>query len=220
MQELLDSVKSLSIRERKALSALLKRQGVNLYGVTPIFKRESESSSALSYAQQRQWILWQLEPGSAAYNIPTALRLKGSLDTEALRRSFEVLIRRHETLRTTLRQDAGQVLQVIHPADVFSLAPERLAPPVAEDLDEQIRACVEAEVQRPFDLEHGPLLRVRLLQISEDDHVLILTLHHIVCDGWSMPIMVDELVSLYDGFRQGREVELAALPIQYADYAQ
>ncbi len=148
------------------------------------------------------------------------MRLKGSLDTEALRRSFEVLIRRHETLRTTLRQDAGQVLQVIHPADVFSLAPERLAPPVAEDLDEQIRACVEAEVQRPFDLEHGPLLRVRLLQISEDDHVLILTLHHIVCDGWSMPIMVDELVSLYDGFRQGREVELAALPIQYADYAQ
>ncbi|WP_397458261.1 amino acid adenylation domain-containing protein [Pseudomonas asplenii] len=220
MQELLDSVKSLSIRERKALSALLKRQGVNLYGVTPIFRRESESSSALSYAQQRQWILWQLEPGSAAYNIPTALRLKGSLDTEALRRSFEVLIRRHETLRTTLRQDAGQVLQVIHPADVFSLAPERLVPPVAEDLDEQIRACVEAEVQRPFDLERGPLLRVRLLQISEDDHVLILTLHHIVCDGWSMPIMVDELVSLYDGFRQGREVELAALPIQYADYAQ
>ncbi|UUQ65882.1 amino acid adenylation domain-containing protein [Pseudomonas fuscovaginae UPB0736] len=220
MQELLDSVKSLSIRERKALSALLKRQGVNLYGVTPIFRRESESSSALSYAQQRQWILWQLEPGSAAYNIPTALRLKGSLDTEALRRSFEALIRRHETLRTTLRQDAGQVLQVIHPADVFSLAPERLAPPVAEDLDEQIRACVAAEVQRPFDLEHGPLLRVRLLQISEDDHVLILTLHHIVCDGWSMPIMVDELVSLYDGFRQGREVELAALPIQYADYAQ
>ncbi|WP_419735511.1 amino acid adenylation domain-containing protein [Pseudomonas sp. COR18] len=220
MQELLDSVKSLSIRERKALSALLKRQGVNLYGVTPIFRRESESSSALSYAQQRQWILWQLEPGSAAYNLPTALRLKGSLDTEALRRSFEALIRRHETLRTTLREDAGQVLQVIHPADVFTLAPERLASPLSDDPDEQIRACVEDEVQRPFDLERGPLMRVRLLRIAEQDHVLILTVHHIVSDGWSMPIMVDELVRLYDGFRQGREVELPALPIQYADYAQ
>ncbi|WP_245222956.1 amino acid adenylation domain-containing protein, partial [Pseudomonas gingeri] len=220
MQELLDSVKSLSVRERKALSALLKRQGVNLYGVTPIFRRESEASSVLSYAQQRQWILWQLEPGSAAYNIPTALRLKGGLDIEALRRSFETLIRRHETLRTTLRQEGGQVVQVVHPPEAFTLAVEGLAVAERDDLEEQIRRCVEAEVQRPFDLENGPLLRVRLVAVGRDDHVLVLTLHHIVSDGWSMPIMVDELVRLYDGYRQGREAELAALPIQYADYAQ
>ncbi|MGY2224210.1 amino acid adenylation domain-containing protein [Pseudomonas gingeri] len=220
MQELLDSVKSLSVRERKALSALLKRQGVNLYGVTPIFRRESEASSVLSYAQQRQWILWQLEPGSAAYNIPTALRLKGGLDIEALRRSFETLIRRHETLRTTLRQEGGQVVQVVHPPEAFTLAVEELAVAERDDPEEQIRRCVEAEVQRPFDLENGPLLRVRLVAVGRDDHVLVLTLHHIVSDGWSMPIMVDELVRLYDGYRQGREAELAALPIQYADYAQ
>nr|WP_281367699.1 non-ribosomal peptide synthetase [Pseudomonas gingeri] len=217
---MLDSVKSLSVRERKALSALLKRQGVNLYGVTPIFRRESEASSVLSYAQQRQWILWQLEPGSAAYNIPTALRLKGGLDIEALRRSFETLIRRHETLRTTLRQEGGQVVQVVHPPEAFTLAVEELAVAERDDPQEQIRRCVEAEVQRPFDLENGPLLRVRLVAVGRDDHVLVLTLHHIVSDGWSMPIMVDELVRLYDGYRQGREAELAALPIQYADYAQ
>ncbi|MDU9390191.1 non-ribosomal peptide synthetase [Pseudomonas sp. zfem002] len=212
MQALLDSVKSLSARERKALAALLKRQGVNLYGVTPIFRREAEDSAALSYAQRRQWFLWQLEPHSAAYNMPVALRLNGALDIDALRRSFSALVARHETLRTTFREDGDEALQVIHAAQPFVLEAE----PLAADL---LHATVEEEIQRPFDLRHGPLLRVRLFALGEDRHVLVLTQHHIVSDGWSMPIMIDELVRCYEGYSQGREVHLPGLPIQYADYA-
>ncbi|WP_010210093.1 condensation domain-containing protein, partial [Pseudomonas amygdali] len=213
MQQLLDSVKSLSARERKALAVLLKRQGVNLYGVTPIAVRETQASSALSYAQQRQWIIWQLEPHSAAYNIPLALRLHGALDVEALRRSVEHLIERHETLRTTFEQQGDEALQVVHPASPFTLEVDQLA------AGETVECYVDQEVQQPFDLQHGPLLRVRLLKLSEQEHALVLTQHHIVSDGWSMPIMVDELMQCYQAATLGRKAELTPLPIQYADYA-
>ncbi|ORC48510.1 non-ribosomal peptide synthetase, partial [Pseudomonas floridensis] len=213
MQQLLDSVKSLSARERKALAVLLKRQGVNLYGVTPIFPRETHEPSALSFAQQRQWILWQLEPHSAAYNIPLALRLRGPLNVEALRRSIEALIERHETLRTTFEQQGDEALQVVHPASAFVLSVERLAD------GQSVQDYVDHEVQQPFDLQHGPLLRVRLLHVADDEHVLVLTQHHIVSDGWSMPIMVEELLQGYQAVSQGREIHHEPLPIQYADYA-
>ncbi|MCF5709421.1 amino acid adenylation domain-containing protein [Pseudomonas syringae] len=213
MHQLLDSVKSLSPRERKALAVLLKRQGVNLYGVTPIFPRETQAPSALSFAQQRQWILWQLEPHSAAYNIPLALRLHGPLNIEALRRSIEALIERHETLRTTFEQQGDEALQVVHPAPAFVLSVDRLAG------GQSVQDYVDHEVQQPFDLQHGPLLRVRLLQVAGDEHVLVLTQHHIVSDGWSMPIMVEELLQGYQTISLGREIRREPLPIQYADYA-
>ncbi len=213
MQALLDSVKSLSADERKALAALLKKQGVNLYGVTPICKRDPGHRPGLSYAQQRQWILWQLEPDSAGYNLPVALRLVGALDVGALQRSFTALIARHETLRTRFEQVDGQPLQVIEPPSPFSLETEAVEPA-------QVQAWIDAEAAKPFDLERGPLLRARLLRLGSDEHVLMLTLHHIVSDGWSTPILVRELVALYEGDCQGREVSLPELPIQYADYAQ
>ncbi|MCK9735144.1 non-ribosomal peptide synthetase [Pseudomonas syringae] len=213
MQQLLDSVKSLSARERKALAVLLKRQGVNLYGVTPIAVRETQVPSALSYAQQRQWIIWQLEPHSAAYNIPLALRLHGALNVEALRRSVEQLIERHETLRTTFEQQGDEALQVVHPVSPFALGVEQLA------AGESVETWVDRHVQQPFDLLQGPLLRVNVLRLSGQEHVLVLTQHHIVSDGWSMPIMVEELMQFYQAASLGREVKLAPLPIQYADYA-
>ncbi len=213
MQQLLDSVKSLSARERKALAVLLKRQGVNLYGVTPIAVRETQVPSALSYAQQRQWIIWQLEPHSAAYNIPLALRLHGALNVEALRRSVEQLIERHETLRTTFEQQGDEALQVVHPVSPFALGVEQLA------AGESVEAWVDHHMQQPFDLLQGPLLRVNVLRLSGQEHVLVLTQHHIVSDGWSMPIMVEELMQFYQAASLGREVKLAPLPIQYADYA-
>ncbi|MGX0955662.1 amino acid adenylation domain-containing protein [Pseudomonas viridiflava] len=213
MHQLLDSVKSLSPRERKALAVLLKRQGVNLYGVTPIFPRETLEPAALSFAQQRQWILWQLEPHSAAYNIPLALRLHGPLNIEALRRSIETLIERHETLRTTFEQQGDEALQVVHPATAFLLNVDRLAD------GQSVQDYVDHEVQQPFDLQHGPLLRVRLLQVADKEHVLVLTQHHIVSDGWSMPIMVEELLQGYQAISLGRAIEREPLPIQYADYA-
>ncbi|MDR0281377.1 MAG: amino acid adenylation domain-containing protein, partial [Paucimonas sp.] len=178
-----------------------------------LVRADRDQPLALSYAQQRQWFLWQLEPHSAAYNIPVALRLDGALDIEALESSFSALIARHETLRTTFRQDGEQAVQIVHPATPLVLAVETL--PAGEQLED----CIAREVRQPFDLKQGPLLRVKLLHLGADRHVLVLTQHHSVSDGWSMPIMVDELVRLYEGFSQGRETRLDLLPIQYADYA-
>ncbi|WP_449434129.1 amino acid adenylation domain-containing protein [Pseudomonas putida] len=219
MQALLDSVESLSSRERKALAALLKRQGVNLYGVTRIFPRDPAEPTPLSFAQQRQWFLWQLDPHSGAYNIGAALQLAGELDTEALRGACQALIERHEVLRTTFQQDADHVVQVIHTQLAFDLhvAPA-LQPGLAASSD-ALREYVEACIRQPFDLEQGPLLRLNLLPLGEQQHVLVLTVHHIVADGWSMPILINDLVQCYEALSQGLSPNLPALPVQYADYA-
>ena len=197
---------------------LLKRQGINLYGVAPIPARAPGEALALSYAQQRQWFLWQMDPQGSAYNIPVALRLKGDLDLQALQASFDALIARHETLRTTIHLDGDQPVQVIHPEAPFELVIETFKQ-IGADSTAALKAWVEQEVQQPFDLEQGPLLRVKLLRLAADDHVLVLTLHHIVSDGWSTPIMVDELVRFYEAARSGQALQLPALPVQYADYA-
>ncbi|MCR4542205.1 amino acid adenylation domain-containing protein, partial [Pseudomonas sp. 18.1.10] len=166
----------------------------------------------LSYAQERQWFLWQLDPHSAAYHIPSALRLKGALDTAALQRSFDALVARHESLRTSVQVQPEGPRQVIQA--------QAAVPLVLGDVSEAaLQARVEAEIARPFDLQRGPLLRVSLLRVAEDDHVLVLVQHHIISDGWSMQVMVDELVQLYAAFSQGQAAQLPDMPIQYADYA-
>ncbi len=169
---------------------------------------------------QRQWFLWQLDPDSAAYNIPAALQLSGTLDVEALRRSFETLIARHETLRSTFREEGEQTVQVIHPLTPFDLPVEHLSDISGPEREAAIREYVEREAGQAFDLVQGPLLRVRLLRVEDTEHVLVLTVHHIVSDGWSTPIMVDELVRLYSAYHQGSAADLPDLPVQYADYAQ
>ncbi|WP_425262427.1 condensation domain-containing protein, partial [Pseudomonas delhiensis] len=215
VQKLIESVGSLSARERKALAVLLKQKGINLFGVAPIFKRDATEPLLPSYAQQRQWFLWQLEPGSAAYNLPKALRLKGRLDLAALQRSFAALIARHESLRTRFVEVDGQLLQCITPPWCPELEP--LTPAMATEV--AIQEHVTREVARPFDLACGPLLRTSLLRLAVDDHVLLLTLHHSVGDGWSMQLLADELVQLYAAHAEGRQPDLPELPIQYADYA-
>ncbi|WP_409286155.1 condensation domain-containing protein, partial [Pseudomonas protegens] len=167
---------------------------------------------ALSYAQERQWFLWQLDPHSAAYHIPSILRLRGLLALPALQRSFDALVARHESLRTLVYQDGERALQLIQPA---------LALPIvrADTNQAGLQALVEAEIARPFDLQQGPLLRVSLLRLAEDEHVLVLVQHHIVSDGWSMQVMVDELVQLYAAYSQGQDLQLPAMVLQYADYA-
>ena len=219
MQELIESVGQLSAKQRKALAVLLKQKGVNLFDIAPVFKRTAEEPLLLSYAQQRQWFLWQWAPHSAAYNIPTALRLQGPLDVSALERSLQALIERHETLRTVFSQESEQPLQTILPAGSFALETYPLSPELASDPDASIQAFVQTQSQKTFDLQQGPLLRAALLQVSPDDHVLVLTLHHIVSDGWSLQVMIEELVQLYAGFSLGHDAGLPALPIQYADYA-
>ncbi|MBK4991727.1 non-ribosomal peptide synthetase [Pseudomonas sp. S36] len=215
MQALIESVGSLSAKERKALAVLLKQKGINLFSVVPIFKRDTAEPLLLSFAQERQWFLWHLDPMSSAYHIPTALRLRGALDVPALERAFNVLVSRHESLRTALVEDQGQVVQVIHAAFDLTLHTEPLldADPAA------LQARVEQESRRLFDLRQAPLWRVSLLRVADDDHVLVLTQHHIISDGWSMQVMIDELMHCYQAFIQGQAPTLPALPIQYADYA-
>ena len=183
-------------------------------GVTApaLLKADRTQPLPLSYAQERQWFLWQLDPTSAAYHIPSALRLQGLLDQAALQRSFDSLLARHESLRTHVRQDASGAVQVIEAQGRIDI--ERVDSDYAG-----LKARVAQVVARPFDLLRGPLLRVKLLRLAEDDHVLVLVQHHIVSDGWSMQRMVEELVQLYAGFSQGQTPSLPALPIQYADYA-
>mgnify|MGYP001606176320 FL=1 len=143
---------------------------------------DREQPLPLSYAQERQWFLWQLDPDSAAYHIPGALRLKGPLDRVALQRSFDSLVARHESLRTHVRQDGEGAVQVI--------AAQAAVDILRLECDEAgLLAQVEAQIAQPFDLQQGPLLRVSLLRLAEDDHVLVLVQHHIVSDGASMQVM-------------------------------
>ena len=213
MQQLIESVSALSSEKRKALAILLSQKGVNLYGIAPIFRRDGDEPLRLSYAQERQWFLWNLEPDSAAYHIPKALRLRGALDLAALQQSFATLIERHEVLRTVFVEAQGQLLQQVK-------APFALPIPVQPLADEaQLKQAVQSEIAELFDLGQGPLLRARLLQLAADDHVLVLTQHHIISDGASMQLMVEELITCYAAFVRGEQPQLAALPIQYADYA-
>ncbi len=181
--------------------------GLHQHSAPPLLALGRGQPMALSFAQERQWFLWQLDPASAAYHVPTALHLRGELDIGALERAFQALVLRHEPLRTTFVEDAEQTWQVIHPT---------LAMPVSQARAQaaQIQQCVEQEIQRPFDLRNGPLMRVKLLVIAPEHHVLVITQHHVISDGWSMHVMVDELVALYQG-----QAQRSALPIQYADYA-
>ena len=219
MQGLIESVGQLSSKQRKGLAALLKQKGINLFEVAPVFRRAAEEPLLLSYAQQRQWFLWQWAPQSPAYNIATALRVHGQLDVNALQGSFQALVERHESLRTVFTQTDGQPLQVVLPAARFSLDLHTLDPASAAEREAQVQGFVQAQSQQPFDLANGPLLRAALLQVTADEQVLVLTQHHIVSDGWSLQVMTEELLALYADLSLGRTPQLPALPIQYADYA-
>ena len=172
----------------------------------------------LSAAQSRLWFFWQMEPASAAYNVPGALRLRGPLDEAALRRTFDALVARHETLRTTFDEVDGQAFQRIQPAQALDLARVDLS--AEKDAEAAARHLAETEAQRPFDLRNGPLLRLTLLKLADVDHVLLLTMHHIVSDGWSIRVLVEEFSRLYGAFAAGEDLQLPTLPVQYADYAQ
>src|SRR5471030_1325983 len=202
----------LPLEQRQQFYQRLQARGMSFAQLPIAPTRHEVQALPLSYAQERQWFLWQLDPDSATYHIPGALRLQGQLDLVALQHSFDRLVARHESLRTRLVQDGEQLLQAVMPEARIEIVQVRT--------DEQhVMAQVEAEVARPFDLLQAPLLRVTLLQLADDEHVLVIVQHHIISDGWSMQVMVDELVQLYAACSQGLTLKLPDLPIQYADYA-
>ncbi|MFS2197920.1 amino acid adenylation domain-containing protein [Pseudomonas sp. Pseusp3] len=172
----------------------------------------------LSFAQQRLWFLWNLEPDSSMYNMPGALRLRGELNLDALRQTFETLVQRHSVLRTTFYEEDGQTWQRVHPQLPLSFVDSDLRHLPAPDAEAQQLAG--EEVARPFDLRHGPLLRVRVLRVAEDEHVLLLTVHHIVADDWSFRVLINEFVTLYPTLCRGETPQLPAHSVQYADFAK
>jgi amino acid adenylation domain-containing protein len=187
--------------------------------IPPVLSTYPHESIPLSFAQQRLWFLDQYEPNSFIYNIPSALRFKGALDVPALERTLNEIVRRHEVLRTTFSVVDGKPVQVIAPALTMSLPVRDLTDlPESERENEAQRLAME-QAREPFDLSQGPLLRVMLLRLGEDHHVLVLTMHHIVSDGWSRGVFYRELSLLYQAYIQSKPSPLPELPIQYGDFA-
>ncbi|MHC5778966.1 non-ribosomal peptide synthetase [Nostoc sp.] len=172
-----------------------------------------------SFAQQRLWFLDQLIPGNAIYNVPTVIRLTGSLKLAALEQTFNEIVRRHETLRTTFIVLDGQPLQAIAPSLTIPLSVLDLQELPADEQEVKAKSIITAEIEHSFDLSSGLLLRVILLVLSETEHILLLNMHHIICDDWSMGVLIRELGTLYAAFAQNQPSPLLELPLQYADFA-
>ena len=181
------------------------------------------SALPLSFAQQRLWFLDRLAPDTPLYNLPVAMRLAGRLDVAALEHSLAEIVRRHEALRSTFRTVDGDPVLFIAPPE---LAEEMVSLPVSdlsalseEERERRARVMVETEATAGFDLADGPLVRGRIIRLAPDDHLILLNMHHIVSDGWSLGVLTREIAALYAAFSEGRPSPLRPLPVQYADYA-
>ncbi|HBP5529160.1 TPA: amino acid adenylation domain-containing protein [Pseudomonas aeruginosa] len=209
----------LPVEKRRVFLETLRGEGID-FSLFPIPAGVSSAErDRLSYAQQRMWFLWHLEPQSGAYNLPSAVRLNGPLDRQALERAFASLVQRHETLRTVFPRGADDSLAQAPLQRPLEVAFEDCSGLPEAEQEARLREEAQRESLQPFDLCEGPLLRVRLIRLGEERHVLLLTLHHIVSDGWSMNVLIEEFSRFYSAYATGAEPGLPALPIQYADYA-
>ncbi|ARU62660.1 hypothetical protein CBW65_18030 [Tumebacillus avium] len=209
--DLLQRRSNLSADKRALLEKRLR--GEVKTANTGIAKREPAETAALSFAQARLWFLDRLQPGNPVYNVPSIIKMRGKLRMDVLTRSLQAIISRHEALRTTFRSQGGVPYQAVAGELTLTI-------PVLDIAEADWRRYAREEASKPFDLEKGPLLRATLLRFAEDDHILLLTLHHIVADGWSLGILLQEMTVLYDAFYHGKASPLPELPIQYADYAK
>lgn len=221
MDDVSSRVASLSPDERSALVMQLKRRirGAEREVDHAIRPRERSIDAPLSLAQQRLWFLHQLDPVNDPYYLPFYYRLRGPLNSGALENSLNELIRRHEILRTVFKESDNKVTQIVLPSFNFALPVTDLSELSAVKAETEVKRLVDTEAERPFDLEQGPLLRTMLLRMSDQDHGFFLVFHHLVMDGWSMDIFMDELLVLYQAFAANKPPSLAELPLQYADFA-
>jgi amino acid adenylation domain-containing protein len=207
------TVAELAMRIEEAMKAGEEKQK------PPIVAVLRDRDLPASPAQQRLWFLDRLDPNNAFYNIPAAVRLTGDLRCAELEKSVNEIVRRHESLRTTFATRQGRPMQVVAPALQLTMPLVDLSSlPLAARASEVSR-LLAAEAQAPFDLSAGPLLRTLVLRLAADEHVLLLTLHHIVSDGWSIGILINELKALYEAYLEGVESPLPEMTIQYADFA-
>ena len=223
MNELARQLSGLSGDRRELLERLLRKEGVDVRQL-PIARQKRELSGdppsfALSFGQERLLFLEQLGLVGAAYNESSAVRLRGWVDVAALTRSFITLIGRHEILRTRFATVNGQPFQVVEASVEFSLAEIDLEQVSVQEREDELRRIMREVVTRPFDLSAVPLWSAHLLRLSECDHVLLIRMHHIISDDWSVGVIIKEVGALYSGYVSGRAVMLPELPVQYADYA-
>ncbi len=207
-----DQLAGLSSAKRALLERLRQQANSAAKGSTVIRKRPGGGPAPASFAQQRLWLVHQLDPQSHLFNVPRGIRLRGQLDVPALERSVNEIVRRHEVLRTVFSGDPASLVQ--HAAE---LPPITLSP-IEISLDDAVQHAL-AEFSRPFDLETGPVIRGKLWKIADDDHILLLVMHHIVSDAWTAAILFEELEALYGAFSAGRSSPLPELAVQYADYS-
>ena len=184
----------------------------------PITRMPRGAELRLSFAQERLWFLDQLEPGSSFYNVPSATRISGPFSAESMIRAFREVVRRHEVLRTSFAIHDGQPIQVIHDEVGADLALVDLGEVAADAREEAARVAVRDEAARPFDLAAGPMVRGQIVRLADDEHILLLTMHHIVSDAATRGILQRELMTLYSAFTRGRPSPLPELPVQYADF--
>jgi amino acid adenylation domain-containing protein len=206
-----------TVAELAARVDALRQGGARV--LPPVVRVDRDRPLPLSFAQERLWFLDRLEGGSAAYNLPAALRLTGALDAAALERALGEIVRRHEALRTVFREVDGDAVQVIVPFTGFALPIDDLSGLPETACQTEVRRRAREDAARPFDLAEGPLFRAALLRLSDEEHVLLMCIHHIVFDGWSSGVLLRELSALYAAYREGSDSPLAEPPVQYADYA-
>ncbi|WP_456439958.1 amino acid adenylation domain-containing protein [Caldithrix abyssi] len=184
----------------------------------PITPAPRDKDLPLSFAQQRLWFLDRLSEGTANYNIPSAVRLKGHLNVDRLKQSIEEIVRRHEILRTTFEERRGDAVQVIHEHLKITIPTVDLSDLPEEQALRKARELARADALKPFDLEKGPLFRILLLKLNDNDHLVLFNMHHIITDGWSTGILVREMAAIYNALSDGKPSPLSPLPIQYADF--
>lgn len=208
----------LSETKQALLNKLLREAGFG-QGAERIARRQHAGPVPLSFGQQRLWFLQQLDPESCLYNIPLAIKIEGLLNVAALEESVNEIVRRHESFRTVFRAVRGQLVQCLNPPYSLKLSPIPIRTEDGISSQKEISHHAEKEARYVFDLTTGPLLRTKLLRIHESEHILLLSMHHIVSDGWSIGILLRELGALYNDYCEGRAPQLPEPPIQYADFA-
>src|SRR5262245_12798947 len=197
MNELDKRIAELSPAKRALLELRLKNERARAHSIT---RRADRSSAVVSFAQQRLWFLDQLEENHALYNVPRALRLSGVLDVDALQRALSELVSRHEPFRTTFESVDGTLRQIIHENGEISLVQTDLSHLSHDEREARANQLIREEAGQPFDLARGPVIRAELLRLGEQEHILLLTTHHIVSDAWSAGILFRELGELYNVF--------------------
>lgn len=210
-------IANLSPEHRTLFEKRLKQKGLKRPKTETIPRRKESNTLPLSFAQARLWFVQQLDPGNSSYNVPSALHLKGQLNVAVLEQTFNEIVRRHETLRTSFTNTLEkQAIQVIAATQHLTLSVVDLRE--IPKIEQEVQRLATEESKRPFDLTKQ-LLRLTLLQLGEAEYVLLMTAHHIISDRWSVGVFLREMTVLYKAFSNGEASPLPELPIQYADWA-